>query len=110
MYEEITYEEILDRMLERVPDSMDKREGSVIYDALAPAAVELMQMYIELDTILQVTFADTSMGEFLDRRCAERGIIRNQATKAILKGEFTPGNMKNLIMLSHQKLQMVFIR
>ena len=93
MYEEITYEEILDRMLERVPDSMDKREGSVIYDALAPAAVELMQMYIELDTILQVTFADTSMGEFLDRRCAERGIIRNQATKAILKGEFTPGNI-----------------
>ena len=93
MYEEITYEEILDRMLERVPDSIDKREGSVIYDALAPAAVELMQMYIELDTILQVTFADTSMGEFLDRRCAERGIIRNQATKAILKGEFTPGNI-----------------
>ena len=41
MYEEVTYESILERMLEKVPDNMDKREGSIIYDALAPAAVEL---------------------------------------------------------------------
>lgn len=93
MYEEVTYEDIMDRMLERVPDSMDKREGSVIYDALAPAAVELMQMYIELDAILQVTFADTSMGEYLERRCGERGITRTPATQSILKGEFTPASI-----------------
>lgn len=41
MYENITYEVILNRMLDRVPDYMDKREGSVIYDAMAPAAVEM---------------------------------------------------------------------
>lgn len=52
MYEEVTYEEILERMLERVPDDMDKREGSLIYDALAPAAIELQIMYIELDLSL----------------------------------------------------------
>lgn len=46
MYEEVTYEEILERMLERVPDDMDKREGSLIYDALAPAAIELQIMSI----------------------------------------------------------------
>lgn len=93
MYEGITYEEILDRMLERVPNEFDKREGSIIYDALAPAAVELMQMYIELDAILQVTFADTSSGEYLERRCSERGITRTPATHALLKGEFTPVTM-----------------
>lgn len=43
MYENVTYEDILQRMLDRVPDSMDKREGSIIYDALAPAAVEYIQ-------------------------------------------------------------------
>lgn len=90
MYEEVTYEDIMDRMLERVPDEFDKREGSVIYDALSPAAVELTQMYIELDAILQVTFADTAMGEYLERRCGERGITRTPATQSILKGEFTP--------------------
>ena len=39
-YEDITYEVILQRMLNRVPNNMDKREGSIIYDALAPAEVE----------------------------------------------------------------------
>ena len=39
MYENITYEDILQRMLDRVPNSMDKREASIIFDALAPAAV-----------------------------------------------------------------------
>ena len=55
-YEDITYEVILQRMLDKVSDNMDKREGSIIYDALAPAAVELQLMYIELDTILKETF------------------------------------------------------
>ncbi|MEI3190366.1 MAG: hypothetical protein V8S38_12290 [Lachnospiraceae bacterium] len=65
MYENITYESILQRMLDRIPDDMDKREGAVIYDALAPAAVELQLMYIELDTILRDTFASTTT----DRDC-----------------------------------------
>ena len=94
MYEAKTYEEILDRMLERVPDSMDKREGSVIYDALAPAAVELQLMYIEFDVILQETFADTASRKYLIRRAAERGIIPEPATHAVLKGEFTPSTLE----------------
>ncbi len=43
-------------MMDRVPDTIDKREGSVIFDALAPAAAELAQMYIEADVILNETF------------------------------------------------------
>lgn len=93
MYENVTYEDILQRMLDRVPDSMDKREGSIIYDALAPAAVELQLMYIEFDIILQETFADTASREYLIRRAAERGIIPIAATHAILKGEFTPSTL-----------------
>lgn len=94
MYENITYEDILDRMLERVPDDMDKREGSLIYDALAPAAVEMQLMYIELDVILKEVFADTASRENLIRRAAERGIRPKAATKAILKAEFTPGTLE----------------
>lgn len=93
MYENITYEDILQRMLDRIPDSMDKREGSIIYDALAPAAVELQLMYIEFDVILKETFADTASREYLIRRAAERGIIPIPATKAILKGQFTPSSL-----------------
>ena len=32
----------MNRMLESVPDTVDKREG-IIYDALAPAAAELVK-------------------------------------------------------------------
>ena len=88
MYENITYEVILQRMLDRVPNNIDKREGSIIYNALAPAAVELQNMYIQLDTILNESFADTQTRDYLIKRCAERGIIPEPATKAILKGEF----------------------
>ena len=60
MFEDMTYEHILQRMLNKIPSSMDKREGSIIYDALAPAAVELTQLYMDLDLTLNETFADTA--------------------------------------------------
>ncbi|WP_320994699.1 baseplate J/gp47 family protein [Hungatella sp.] len=88
MYENITYEVILNRMLDRVPDYMDKREGSVIYDAMAPAAVEMQNLYIELDWALEQVFAGTADRDNLIRRCAEWGIIPYPATRAVLKGEF----------------------
>lgn len=88
MYEGVTYEIILQRMLERVPSSIDKREGSVIFDALAPAAAELAQIYIEADVILNETFADTASREFLIKRTAERGIVPKAASNAVLKGVF----------------------
>ena len=94
MYENVTYEEILERMLSRVPNNMDKREGAIIYDALAPAAVELQLMYIELDVILKETFADTASREYLIRRVKERGIVPENATKAVLKGSFRPESLE----------------
>lgn len=93
MYENVTYEEILNRMLSRIPNNIDKREGSIIYDALAPAAVELQLMYIEFDVILKETFGDTASREYLIRRAAEKGIIPYPASYAILKAESTPTNI-----------------
>ena len=52
MYEGMSFQDILQRMLDRVPDKYDKREGSVIYTALAPAAVEFQLMCLELDLSL----------------------------------------------------------
>ncbi|MFI3175127.1 MAG: baseplate J/gp47 family protein [Bacillota bacterium] len=88
MYEAITYESILQRMLAEVPTSIDKREGSIIYDALAPCALELQLMYIELDVILKETFADTASREYLIRRATERGLSPTPATHAVLRGVF----------------------
>lgn len=93
MYESITYEDILQRMLDRIPSTIDKREGSIVYDALAPAAVELQLMYIEFDIILSETFGDTASREYLIRRAAERGVIPYEATHAVLKAVTTPSTL-----------------
>lgn len=96
MYEHMTYDFILKRMLSRVPDTIDKREGSVIYDACSPAAAELAQMYIELDVNYKLSFADTASGEYLSRKTAEFGVNRAGATLAERKGLFY--NSANVLM------------
>ncbi|GGG06742.1 phage tail protein [Paenibacillus albidus] len=88
MYEDQTYEALLERMLDRVPEGLDKREGSIIYDALAPAAAEMAQMYIELDVNSNLYFADTATGEYLERSIAWSGVVRQAASKAQLKAVF----------------------
>ena len=85
MFEDMTYENILNDMLSRVPSDVDKREGSIIYDALAPAAFKLAEAYFKLRNYVDLFFADTAVGEFLSRRAAELGIMRRPATKAIRK-------------------------
>ena len=54
MYEEMTYENILQQMLSRVTSDVDKREGSVIYDAMAPAAYFLADQYFQLEHFLDL--------------------------------------------------------
>lgn len=51
MFENETYENILNRMLDNISDDIDKREGSVAFDMLAPKAIELTQAYSELDNV-----------------------------------------------------------
>ena len=96
LYEDMTYEKILNRMLgavtEEFPD-MDTREGSVIYTALAPAAAELAQLYISLDGVLEETFADTASRDFLIKRSAERGITPNDAVCAEVIATITPSSL-----------------
>lgn len=80
------YEEILDRLLDNVPSDVDKREGSIIFNALAPVALELQQIYEELEDVTAETFADTASLDSLILRARERGVEWREATQAVLKG------------------------
>lgn len=89
MFEQNTEEIILKRMMDRVPNDLDKREGSIIYNALAPAAMEVAKMYSDMDYFLKCTFASPNMPpELLDLRVAEEGLKREKATCSIKKGYF----------------------
>ncbi|SCL85139.1 baseplate J/gp47 family protein [Sporanaerobacter sp. PP17-6a] len=85
MFEDKTYENILNDMLERVPSDVDKREGSVIYDALAPCAYQLAKTYFNLNNFIDLVSGDTAVGEYLDRVVVDYGLTRKPATKAIRK-------------------------
>lgn len=86
--EDYEYEAILQRMLDYVPDDVDKRPGSIIYDALAPAAAEMAQMYIDMSAGDDMYYADTASGEYLSRRTAEFGVNREPATFAVRQATF----------------------
>lgn len=93
MYEEETYETILERMLDRVSDKLDKRPSSIIYDTHSSTAAELQILYIELEYLIKNSYGDTAAREFLVLLAKDRGLSPNPATKAILKGEFAPANI-----------------
>ncbi len=80
---------ILDRMQARVPDDIDKSEGSYIYDALACVSNELAQMKVDMGEYLNCGFAGSTFGEYLDARCDEHGITRKAAIKATGQVRFT---------------------
>lgn len=81
----MAYEEILQGMLDLVPSNVDRREGSVIYDALAPCAYFLAQQNFQLENFIDLVFADTAVGEYLDRAASVFNITRKPATAAVRK-------------------------
>lgn len=88
VFENYTYEELLAEMLSEVPTNVDKREGSIIFDTLSPAALELAKAYMGMDSVLNNAFAETATREYLIKIAKERGLAPETATNAILKGEF----------------------
>jgi uncharacterized phage protein gp47/JayE len=73
----MTYEVIMERLLSRVesnyPD-LDRREGSIIFNALAPAAMELAMMYVELDITRSESFVNTATREYILQGCKDMGM------------------------------------
>ncbi len=89
MFENMTYENILNDMLSQVTSDIDKREGSIIYDALAPCALKLAEVYFNLNNFIDLVSGDTAVGEYLDRVVNDYGISRKAATYAVRKIETT---------------------
>lgn len=92
-----TFEKILNRCLanDRLVN-VDKRVGSIIYDALAPICLELAEAYAKMDILESQTYLMTATGSNLDKRVYDYGISRTEATQALRIAQFkkykTDGN------------------
>lgn len=87
-----TYDYLLKQGLADLPETVDKRAGSVVYDAISGAAKLLAQGYEQLRQVYTDTFAQYAVGEPLQLRAVENGVKPKAAVKAIRKGIFTSGD------------------
>jgi uncharacterized phage protein gp47/JayE len=76
-FEDMTYEFILHRMMKRVTDNtpnLDTREGSVLFNAHAPAALEMGLIYDAIDNAINESFVDTASREYILTHCKQMGM------------------------------------
>lgn len=83
-----TYENIQKLKMAVVPDSLDTREGSVIWTAVAANSVEMALAFAQMSINQDNSFPDTANREYLIRHCAVRGITPYPATNATIQGVF----------------------
>ena len=78
----MTVDEIIEYMLASVPNEYDTSVGSFFYDLLYPVAEQVYRLQSDISLLEKNAFALTAVGEYLDRKVAEQGITRKQATFA----------------------------
>ena len=61
------YSNILKEMLDKVPNSYDKREGSIIQTAVGPASYAFEEFYLTLNQVQRASFVQTAVGTSLDK-------------------------------------------
>ena len=83
-----TYQNILQAMLDRVPDTYDKRDTAPIPTALGPAAWALEGFYLSLNQVQQQAFVQTASGDSLDMLSVIGGLTRYPASAAVRLGVF----------------------
>lgn len=93
MYEDLTYEYILERCIQRVMDNypnLDRREGSMIFNAVASCAMECAILYEEISNANQESFVPTASREYKYIGCKDFGIDTSifDAHAGTFKGEF----------------------
>ncbi|MCM1530128.1 MAG: baseplate J/gp47 family protein [Alistipes sp.] len=82
MFDEYSYELLLQDVLDNAPAGIDTRPGSIFYDAVSGILIKVAKLYSDLDLVFTLTQLDTASGEYLDIKSSEYGIVRHAATKA----------------------------
>jgi len=85
----MNFREILNRMLDKVSNRRDKRQGAIIYDTLAPFAAEIVGQNITVDIYKIQSRLISATGQDLDNWAENFQIFRYPATFAVKIAEFT---------------------
>ena len=83
-----TYRALVNAMLAHVPNSLDKREGSMIQTALGAGAYALEEFYLALDKVQRGGFIQTAVGQDLENLAVIANVERYPASPAVRLGVF----------------------
>ncbi len=89
LYGDKTYEKLLSDALSRVDSALDRREGSMVYNGIAPSMAELAQLYMALDYVFTASYIETAPREYLILRAKDRGMTPKAASAATYRAEFS---------------------
>lgn len=98
--EKYDYDYFLEAALGNIPEGIDIREGSLIFDALAPACLAMTELAMEMRRIMLESFAQTASGQYLDLKAQEHGLTRLAATRAVAKAYFTKEDGSPLLTIA----------
>lgn len=82
MFEDYTYERLLEDVLDNAPEDIDTRQGSIFYDAVSGILLKVAKLYTDLDLVVDMVSVASASGEALDARAGEYGITRLAPTRA----------------------------
>jgi len=81
MFEDKTPESIKAEILSEITEA-DTREGSYTSNLVSPTVTQIWKVYDAMNAVIPIAYIDETSGEYIDKRCAERGIARKPGTKA----------------------------
>lgn len=88
MFEQYTYEALLQEMLDNTVAGYDTTETSPLYASYAKTAAQAANAYRALDQVVKLAFITTSEGDYLKMRTAEMDVVAEVATPAVRSGTF----------------------
>lgn len=88
MFEDNSYENLLERLLDMAPDGIDTRQGEVFYDAVSAMCLPMARSFADLETLYLLVSLPTTAGEYLDRKANEHGLSRQPPTPSRYKAVF----------------------
>lgn len=89
LFEGVTPETILERILGRMDTDLQTREGSYAYDQAAPIAFEIWRVLMTLDELIDAFYVNEDSGKYLDAHARLFAMSRREGAKAAAKLSFT---------------------
>lgn len=88
LFEDMTPEIILERILSRMDTDLQTREGSYAYDQAAPISFEIWRVLMTLDELVEAFYVNENSGPYLDAHAKLFAMARREGARASARMSF----------------------